>query len=320
LTGWRKRSRFGKQKQERIESLSRKVLEQRVRLQRLLCQENGSSLPVHGLPVTGLDDAEDAAENMSKRWHLGCAPIANLVDVLETHFVHVIELDSNRDFDGVSAVVRDKYGRVVAAGIVTRRGIPAERQRLSLAHELGHIVLKVDASVDKESAAFRFGGAFLAPREVLRSTVGCRRECITDEELKLLKNRFGMSRQALLHRMNDLEIITDRYYAWWCREINVRGWKHKEPDESAPELAWWLPQTVQRAFAEGLISRDDAKDLLGVQLDVKMPASLVARQALLALSVEERRRRLEKQAEKATPYTEEEYADCQEFEEDEPVE
>ena len=76
----------------------------------------------------------------------------------------MIEIDAAEKFDGISAVTYDPGGRGHSAAVVTRRGVPGERQRLSLAHELGHLTLKIPEAVDQETAAFRFGVAFWPPR------------------------------------------------------------------------------------------------------------------------------------------------------------
>lgn len=101
-------------------------------------------------------------------------------------------------------------GRWQLAAVVSDSKVAGERQRLNLAHELGHLVLDVTALADEqvESAAFRFGSALLVPAAVLRKDVGNRRNFISTEELLLLKQRFGMSMQALLYRLRNLGIIT----------------------------------------------------------------------------------------------------------------
>ena len=89
--------------------------------------------------------------------------------VLEDHFIHIIEVDASETFDGISAVGRDNDKNVLAAAIATRRGTPGDRHRLNIAHELGHLTLKLGEGVDAEKAAFRFGTAFLATRRGVAS-------------------------------------------------------------------------------------------------------------------------------------------------------
>ena len=73
---------------------------------------------------------------------------------------------------------RDSDKNVMAVAIATRRGTSGDRYRLNVAHELGHLMLKLSEDVDAEKAAFRFGAAFLAPAEELRREVGEKRSLI----------------------------------------------------------------------------------------------------------------------------------------------
>jgi len=296
FVAYRKGSALLVGEQQRVESLVAERLESRVRLQELLGHTEDMNLPVQALKVNDAEDAEAAAASLREKWDLGADPIANMIDVLEHHFVHVIEIEAGEKFDGISAVVRDQEQRLRAAAVVTRRGIPGERQRLNLAHELGHLALKVCEGEDQERAAFRFGAAFLAPAPVVVQEVGARRAFIQAEELLLLKRRFGMSVQALLYRLHDLHIITDSYYRQWCIDINRLGWRKREPLEMPPEEPQWMRQGALRALAEGLISKEEAEAMIGDRIATDVPLPIIERRAFMDLPLEERRRLLAEQS------------------------
>lgn len=285
----------------RIESLIKQELEERVRLQEFFFRENELDVPVNALRCNSLEEAEMQALVLREKWKLGIDPIANLTATLEDRFIHVLEITADEKFDGVSALVHEN-GQAIAAAVVTRRNVAGERQRLSLAHELGHLVLKVSRAVEKEKTAFRFGAAFLAPAEVIKKELGINRTHLRIEELLFLKQRFGLSMQALLYRLKDLRIITNSHYTRWCMRINKLGWKKKEPLESAPETPQWFRQNLLRALAEGLVSKRDVERVLGAVQDSKEPLSLVQRRAFVTLPIEERRRILAEQAQKLTDY------------------
>jgi transcriptional regulator with XRE-family HTH domain len=292
---YRKRSALLKGEQARVESLVCQSLEERVRLQELTGQLGGFALPVQALPVDRIDDVERAALDLRSDWKLGLDPIASVVGVLEERRTHVLEIEANEKFDGLSAVAK-KYGEVAAAAVVTRDGVPGERQRLNLAHELGHLVLKMESGIDEERAAFRFGAAFLAPAPSLIPDVGTKRAMIRPEELLVLKQRYGLSLQALLHRLRDLEVITESYYRQWCIDVNRLGWRKREPWELPREQPRWLLQSVLRAFSEGLLTKDEAERMLGSSIETDQPLTLVERRAFMRLPLDERRRRLAEQA------------------------
>jgi Zn-dependent peptidase ImmA (M78 family)/DNA-binding XRE family transcriptional regulator len=307
FVGFRKRSRLPKREQERVESVIARTLEQRIRLQELTHQLPTSDVPVHAWPIKKAEDAEEAAERLRAQWSLGVDPISSVTDLLEGRFVHVVEIDADAKFDGTSAVAYED-NQVRAAAVVTRRGLPGERQRLDIAHELGHLVMDVANREDEEKVAFRFGGAFLAPAELIRREVGERRVAIEIGELLLLKKRYGMSLQALLHRLYDLGIINQSYYRTWCIQINQLGWKKHEPGQLKPEQPQWLQRNVLHALTEGTISKEDAEEMTGHELPLDLPLSLVQRRSFMKLPLEERRRILGEQAQRLASYYRQNYS------------
>ena len=107
------------------------------------------------------------------------------------------------NIDGLTARVR-RENKSIASVIVVNRGDWGERQRFTIAHELGHMVLDVTPKIDAEKAAHRFAGAFLMPAETLRAKIGKYRISIGWGELFDLKRIFGVSVQALAYRCKDL--------------------------------------------------------------------------------------------------------------------
>jgi transcriptional regulator with XRE-family HTH domain len=299
---YRKGSGLLKREQLKVESFVSQELEERIRLQELTHQFDNSGLSIQTLHVKTLEDSERASEVMRKKWNLGNDPIASVTGVLEDHLIHVLEIDANERFDGISAVGYDEEDCVKAAAVVTRRGVVGERQRLNITHELGHLVLDISKDIDEEKAAFRFGTAFLAPAEVVFREVGSKRAFIQPEELLLLKRRFGMSIQALLYRLRDLGIITESYYRQWCMDISRLGWKKQEPLDLQPEQPQWLRQNVLRALGEGLMTQGEAERMLGETMEIKQSLTLRQRRAFMKLPLEERRRILAEQAEKMAAY------------------
>lgn len=287
---YRKGSGLRKKEQGQVESLVARVLEERVRLQEMTGEVDTFNVPLRELLVNDLQDAERAAEVLRERWKLGLAPIANVVAVLEDHLIHVIEIDADEKFDGISAVTADHRKHPRGGAVVTRRGLPGERQRMNLAHELGHLVLHIADDVDEEKAAFRFAGAFLAPAQALYREVGLKRAFVQGEELIMLKLKYGISVQALLYRLQALGIIGPAHYRQWCIAINRQGYRKQEPYSLDPERPQWLRRMVLRALSEGLMTREEGERVLGEELDQQsLSEKVLERKNLVRLSVEERR-------------------------------
>jgi Zn-dependent peptidase ImmA (M78 family)/transcriptional regulator with XRE-family HTH domain len=285
-----------KRAEQQLVNLVTQKLEERVRLHDLAGTPDGADIPVRSLRVAAVEDSERAASALRDRWSLGTEPLASVTDVLEGHCVHVIEVPADDGFDGLAAVARVPDGAVAGAAVVSRSNVAGERQRFNLAHELGHLVLHPSRGVDEEKAAFRFAGAFLAPAESLRRDVGARRTSLGAAELLLLKQRYGMSMQALIYRLSDLGIISMAHATQWWQTFRARDWKRREPGELEAERPQWARRTVLRALAEGLMSSSEAASFLGESLGDEVAESLSQKRAFLKLPLGERRRILEQQA------------------------
>jgi Zn-dependent peptidase ImmA (M78 family)/transcriptional regulator with XRE-family HTH domain len=281
---------------ERIENTVRIELERRLSLMDVLGLEHKNPFPFERTLVSDVSDAENAAELLRSAWNLGTGPIANVVETLEAKGAHVVDVDTDRSFDGLAVVAGDESGERVACGIATRSEITRARQRMSHAHETGHLAVDVAEGVDEERVARRFAGAFLYPAAAAREEFGARRSRITADELFHAKRRWGVSIQGILYRLHDLGILDDSGYAWWCRYVNQAGWRREEPGDEPPERSTWTGTYAHRAAAEGLIARETLAEYLPEVTGRTAPADL-DRRALMKLPLEERRRVLKAHAE-----------------------
>ena len=209
--------------------------------------------------------AEYAARCLRTDWKLGIDPIHNLVELLEGRGIKVLSI-SLTTIDGLTARVRHDNQSLLSV-IVVNRTAWGERQRFTLAHELGHMALAVATGIDAEKAAHRFAGAFLMPAEALRAEVGSHRRSIGWNELFELKTLFGVSVQALAFRCRDLGIINAALYQRLFRDFSRFGWRsppYEEPLAMPGEKPRRFKRLCFRALAEGAISEARAAELLGV--------------------------------------------------------
>lgn len=247
--------------------------------------------------VRAQEDIEVAAEQLRAEWRLGEEPIDNLIDVLERKGVHVLEVAAAPErFHGLSAVARTG-GNFCGAMIAYRTLEVGERQRSTVAHELGHLTLEVaeGAALDEEKAAQGFASALLMPRALMFETLGRKRSNLHIEELLGWKDFFGCSMQAILYRAKTLEIISETYFREWMVQISTRGWRKQEPEALATEEPRYWHALVQRAVSERAITAEAANRLIpGIAPDSEVRN--VDRRAFLRLPPEERRRLLAQQA------------------------
>ena len=208
--------------------------------------------------VATLEDVERLALALREAWDLGLDPIDNLVEVLEHHGIKVGVIEGVDDFDALTLWVNETVPVMVVKG-----GLPGDRQRLSLAHELGHLVLAPDEGLDEEKAALRFAAAFLVPRPMAIYELGKRRRELDLVELHMLKHRYGVSMQAWIYRARDLGIISQATATDLWKRFRAQGWRIVEPGDPIPqEVPERLGRLVLRALAENVITESRASELL----------------------------------------------------------
>lgn len=215
-------------------------------------------------PVTYLEAAEDAAEKLRAAWRMGNGAIENLTELLEIQGIKVGQVDGYSHFDACTFWVDQR-----APIIVVKHGLPGDRQRFSLAHELGHLMLEVGQAVDEEKAAHRFAAAFLVPASAARMELGGTRRSLDPHELLLLKKKYGMSMAAWVYRAQDLDILSAQDAQQHWQEYSARGWRKQEPGDPLPgEQPQRMYRLVRRLLAEDIISRSRANELLGERLSL----------------------------------------------------
>ena len=212
-----------------------------------------------------VEDAEEAATSVRIAWNLGGGPISDMTELLEERGVKVFELSLPGSVDGLSCRVRRVGGADVRV-VVCSSGKSLERQRFTIAHELGHMVLDISSTLQEERACQRFAGAFLVPRDELIREVGRRRFNFGFGELIEIKHMFGISAAALVMRMRDVGIIT---------EVTLRdifggigsSWLTDEPRPlKRKESPARFRRLCLRALAENEISDSKAAELLRLRV------------------------------------------------------
>lgn len=215
--------------------------------------------------VVSLDEIEEVATTLRREWDLGLNPLPDLIDTLEARGlkVFITEHDADWKFDGLAAQAN---GMPV---VVVGEAWPGDRQRFTLTHELGHLVLagRLAPELDEEKACHRFAGAFLVPSERVFSALGMRRSWLEPQELMLLKQEWGLSMGGWSYRAQDLGILPKARMRELWRFFRDHGWNTREPDPQYPkETTRVFAQLVYRAVAEERIGEAKAAELLGLSV------------------------------------------------------
>lgn len=199
-------------------------------------------------------------------------PVANLTRLLERVGIGVItELDEpefshdRADVSGITMPTARNTRPLVALAAIARGDV----QRLTVAHEVGHLVLDQDAPAvscstrsPQETAAYQFGGALLLPAHVIRSQIT---EASTFRDYLELKAEYGISVAAIIKRAQTLQLISDDRARTLQIQHSSRGWRFDEPVEVATERPILLRQALAQVYPAGTYAR--GAHALGVRPD-----------------------------------------------------
>lgn len=153
-------------------------------------------------------------------------PVKNIVQLLESYGVIIVEIDAFEKFDGVSFMTDEGY-----PVIVINRNFSNDRKRFSIAHELGHIIMHIAGTFpipkhrDKEDEANKFASEFLMPKDSIKNSL--RNLKISD--LIGLKKYWLCSMASIIRRAKDLHCIDKQRYTYLNIELSRHGYKKKEP-------------------------------------------------------------------------------------------
>jgi len=105
-----------------------------------------------------------------------------------------------------------------------------DRQRFTLAHEFGHVVLhsrrRVSEPKQRQREADYLAAALLLPKPYAEEAIA---ESLTLRGYLRIKAEFGMSLHAIITRAQRLGLITwDRQRSLMV-QLSTRGWRNKEP-------------------------------------------------------------------------------------------
>lgn len=179
------------------------------------------------------------ARTLRAKWDVQSGPIKNLIRLVEAAgIVIVIRPLGTGGQDAVSTWPHDSSRPAI---MLVNAGLPPDRLRFTIAHEVGHLVMHTVPGEEQETEANIFAGEFLAPADEIRpalvnlTTADFRR-------LLSLKNEWGMSMAALIRRAHDLATITDRQYREFQVRLGKLGWRKSEPGEVPDET----PMSVKK--------------------------------------------------------------------------
>ncbi|PYC20255.1 zinc peptidase [Aquipseudomonas alcaligenes] len=261
---FRKLAKMPKYLQQQVEEQIREHLERYIALEMYFDPVDIATpnAPCQRYLVGSIEEAETAAEQLREDWQIGSDAISNLTELLEENGIKVALIDGPDDFDGACAATEDKQH--VLIGLNASR--PGERMRFTAAHELGHWVMCLPDEMpekEKELCCHRFAGAFLYPKDRVKADFGVhRRTEVHPQELLIAKRQYGISMQAAMYRLKDLELLSAEGYRNLAIQFSARGWRKAEPEPQDCKPPQRFESLVYWGLAEGLFTSSRAAELL----------------------------------------------------------
>ncbi len=172
-------------------------------------------------------DPSTAARIVRMQWHMPAGPVRQLTPWLEAAGCVVVAQDfQNRRVDGLS-----QWAGPVPVMLINEV-MPTDRRRLTMAHELGHLVMHNSAmgpDEDVEDQANAFAAEFLMPSEFIRPSL----RNLKAGQLPGLKAQYGVSMQAIVERAYRFGYLTPAQRTSMYKMFGSRGWRVSEPGSDA---------------------------------------------------------------------------------------
>lgn len=207
---------------------------------------NALDIPVPPLRIYEDDDTPQAAAIRARAaWQMERGPVANVASVLEGQGIVLAGFDFNTP-------------RVDSKSLYTAGGQPViffnstqmgDRQRFTLAFELGQLLLGGEGSRAMETNILHEANAFAAEWLMPESDIRPDFEPgITIAVLAALKKKWKVSMIALLYRADDLGYLTPNQKRYLLQQFNSGQIRRREPPklDVPPEQPRLLQQWVQQ--------------------------------------------------------------------------
>jgi Zn-dependent peptidase ImmA (M78 family)/DNA-binding XRE family transcriptional regulator len=202
------------------------IIRRQVQLLQQALQVQAPQLRV--LPLTETNTPEGVADTLRRQWHIDTPVINNLTAILEQQGIAITAFNFNTPrVDSRTILTDDKH-----PVIIYNSTLAGDRQRFSLAYELGqllmHTFIPVPESRDITKEASAFAAALLMPADDIKKDF---EQGITITVLAGLKQKWKVSMIALLYRADDLGLLTPNQKRYLLQQFNHLKIRRHEPVE-----------------------------------------------------------------------------------------
>lgn len=260
---FRKSSSMGAKKVESIRHLVFHEIEKYLEIESILGNPTCFTLDYSDIIVKSEKEAKHLAKRLREDLNIGSDAIVSAVELLETYGVKIIEIEHDTKFSGTCNTAG------MTPVIVINKNMSSERKRITIFHELGHLLMHCAEGVDVEKMCTIFANEILIPSDKFICILGASRDNISLVELQAIQREYGISIDALMAKAAELNIITQhRYTSYYKKKNAVPSFKEAIDASRYPmEHTRRFERLVYRALASEIISYSKAASLLEVSVD-----------------------------------------------------
>ena len=260
---FRKSASMGVKKVESIKYMVCAEIEKYLEIEGILGNMTTFTLDYSNILVEGEDEAKLLARRLREDLNIGSDAIVSAVELLESCGVKIIEIDHDDKFSGTC----NTAGTIPV--IVINRNMTSERKRITIFHELGHLLMHCAEGVDEEKMCNIFANEVLIPSDKFKSLLGASRHDISLVELQAIQREYGISVDALMAKAAQLNIITNnRYTSYYKKKNALPAFKEAVEASHYPmEHTNRFERLVYRALASEVISTSKAAALLDISVN-----------------------------------------------------
>ena len=185
------------------------------------------------------------ANLIRKSWKVPLGPIENLSRLLEDKGILISSFDFGTDRVDSRSMLTDNNQPI----IFLNRNLLGDRQRFSLAFELGHLIMHTFCTVahdrDINHEANLFAAEFLMPS---KDIIPDYKDGITLSLLGELKRKWKVSMISLLYRADDLGLLTPNQKRYLVQQFNDQKIRRREPPQL--DVPKENPQRIRQLITE----------------------------------------------------------------------
>ena len=203
-------------------------------------------VPVPNIPtleITATQTPQQAAIKLRQLWNVTTPCIYNLTNLIEDNGIIIKNFPFNTDRVDSRTILTDSKFPI----IFLNSSLLGDRQRFSLAYELGQLIMHSSSIVpldrDVSHEANAFAAEFLMPEKEIRKDFDAG---ITIPLLGELKRKWKVSMIALLYRADDLGYTTPNQKRYLLQQFNQLKIRRREPmeldvpKEQATQIKRWI--------------------------------------------------------------------------------